>query len=60
MEREIDCFEKSYLRFGDSSADCQTDVFDYENDLNPVCREIDGAPDLLRKSVERFLIGNVV
>jgi len=61
MEKGFDYFQKRHLQKGDSSPCNQGDVRDSENNLSPSCRfELRGAPDLLRKSMERFLIGNVV
>jgi len=61
MEKGFDYFEKQYLQSGDSSPQNPGGAFDSENNLRPFCRfEIGGAPDLLRKSMERFLIGNVI
>jgi len=57
----LDDFENEYLQYGDSSPDTQGDAFENENNLRAVIRfGISDAPDLLRKSMERFLIGNVI
>ncbi len=61
MEKGLDYFEKQYLQYGDCSPNRQGAAFDGENNLNAFCRvENNEAPDLLRKSMERFLIGNVI
>ncbi len=61
MGRGLDNFENQYLQYGDSSPDNQGDAFENENNLGAVIRfGIGDAPDLLRKSMERFLIGNVI
>jgi len=60
MEKEFDYFEKPYFQFAGSSPHSQGDALECENNLDSFYREIHDAPDLLRKSMERFLIGNVI
>jgi hypothetical protein len=61
MEKKLNDFQKQSRQCGDLSRDIQSDTFDSPRDLLFFWQiEMNEAPDILRKSVERFLIGNVI
>jgi len=61
MEKEFNDFQKQGYQCGDPSPSSQGDTFNSQSDLGSFWQvQIKSAPDILRKSVERFLIGNVI
>lgn len=61
MDKLFDDFEKSVFRNGDTAWGGQVDLHDDGNDLREDVRlETNDASDIVRKSMERFLIGNVL
>jgi hypothetical protein len=61
MDQEFNDYQKQSCLCGDCQSKSRDDEFDGYNDPGsfwPV--EMNDAPDILRKSMERFLIGNVI
>lgn len=61
MEKKPNDVQKQSRQCGDLSRNIQSDTFESLRDLLFFGQiEMNEAPDILRKSVERFLIGNVI
>jgi hypothetical protein len=61
MEQDFIDFQKHGCQCGDPSPNSQGDEFDIRSDCGSLFQlGMTDAPDILRKSMERFLIGNVI